>query len=89
MRIADPMPFLGIDSGLRTLTVTKAEAATLLRAAAILDRGHDLIDHLNPDHQGDGEYIGDALCMAPIAIRALVTEGFDVTGWEQLGEAMG
>lgn len=78
MKIIDPMPFLGIDSGMRRLVVTKAEAATLLRAVAILERGHAIVTDWNPDHQGDYEDLGDALCTGPVAIRHLVEEGFDL-----------
>ena len=75
MKIIDPAPYFGIDFGMRTLVVTKRERATLLRAVAILERGHDLVDDWNPDHQGDYEDLGDALCTAPPAIRRLVEEG--------------
>jgi len=75
MKISDPARYFGIDSGLRTLTVTAREKATLLRAAEILERGHDVINAWNPDHQGDYEDLGDALCTAPPAIRRLVEEG--------------
>lgn len=78
MRIIDPANYFGIDSGMRKLVVTKTEQATLLRAVAILERGHELIDHMNPDHQGDYEDLGDALCTGPAAIRRLAEEGIDL-----------
>ena len=78
MTIVDPIPFFGIDSGMRTMRVTKAEAATLLRAAAILERGHRLLTAYNPDHQGDYEGANEALCLGPQALRDLATDGFDL-----------
>ena len=78
MKIIDPMSFFGIDSGMRRLVVTKAEAATLLRAVAILERGHALVTDRNPDHQGESEDLGDALCTGPGAIRRLAEEGIDL-----------
>ena len=57
--IVDPLPFFGMDSGLREVRVTKAEAAVLLRAAAVVDRVHDAIT----DELGDGHFDLDALSL--------------------------
>ena len=70
MRVTDPLPFFGIESGIKVLRPTAAEAKVLLRAAQILEKGHDLIAELDPDHQ-DCDSLSDALCMAPPAIREL------------------
>lgn len=70
-RIADPLPFFGIPSGLEEISFTKAEKATLLRAVAILEDAHDLLAERDPDHS-ENEDLADALCMAPPAIRALL-----------------
>jgi hypothetical protein len=70
MQIVDPMPFLGVDSGLRELRVTKAEAAALQRAALILDLAHDRI----ADELGDGHYDLDeltGLCGAGDMLRSI------------------
>lgn len=75
MRVVNPDPF-GVDLGMRELRVTPAEARTLLRAAAILERGHGLIeDVLGSDHHGTYEPMSDAFCLGPTAIRELATEG--------------
>ena len=79
MKIIDPISMFGIDSGMRSLVVSPAERTALLRAVAILERAHGIVDGLNPDHQGNDEDIGDALCLAPSAIRTLATEGLDVS----------
>jgi hypothetical protein len=79
MRITDPAAHFGIDSGMRVLQPTAAERKTLLRAVAILERGHDLfIDVAGEDHQGDFEDAGDALCTGPVAIRRLAEEGLEL-----------
>lgn len=76
MQIVDPMPFLGLDSGMRRLKVSKAEAATLLRAATITERAHDII----VGELGDGHYdLPDAvdLCLAGPALRELANGGVE------------
>ena len=78
MKIINPIAWAGEDLGDRQLVVSARERAILLRAADILERGHALIDARNPDHQGDYEDLGDALCMAPTAIRNLCSaEGIE------------
>ena len=69
MQIIDPIPFLGIDSGMRRLTVTKAEAAALLRAAALVDRAHDLVEGALGD--GHFEMDGANLCETPECLRTI------------------
>src|SRR5207249_3761487 len=67
-RIIDPMPFMGIDSGLRILRVSKVEQTTLLRAAVIVENAHAVLT----DHEGDGHYNLEAsLCITPDDLRAL------------------
>jgi hypothetical protein len=79
VNVVDPGGYFGIDSGMRQLRVNERERTTLLRAAEILERGHDLFTAAaGPDHQGDYEDAGDALCTAPAAIRRLATEGIEV-----------
>lgn len=68
-RIVDPMPFLGIDSGMRVLRASTTEAATLRRAIAILERAHDQLTDYDPDHQ---DYPDVDLCTAPDTLRALI-----------------
>lgn len=80
MNVVDPVGYFGIDSGMRQLRVNKTERATLLRAVAILERGHDLlIEVAGEDHQGAYEDANDALCLGPEAIRRLAEEGLDVS----------
>ena len=79
MIVVDPAGFFGLDSGMRELRVNKSERATLLRAVAILERGHDLlIEVAGEDHQGDYEDANEALCLGPTAIRRLADEGLSV-----------
>jgi hypothetical protein len=76
MRVVDPVRYFGIDSGVRELQVSKAERATLLRAVAILERGHDLLIAVaGEDHQGEYEDANEALCLGPVAIRRLAEAG--------------
>jgi len=75
MNIVDPANYFGIDSGMRVIRVNKAEKALLLRAVAILERGHELLEGFDRDHQGEYEDAGDALCTGPVAIRRLAEEG--------------
>lgn len=79
MKVIDPAGSFGIDSGSRQLVVTKTERATLLRAVAILERGHDLLSAVaGEDHQGDYEDANEALCLGPTAIRRLAEEGLAI-----------
>lgn len=72
MKIVDPEASVGVDSGLRELRVTPAEAKVLLRAAEILAEAHELIAARDPDH------LGNALCTAPSALRELATYGIEL-----------
>lgn len=72
MRLVDPTaaPIFGLDSGMRAVKVSRQEAATLRRAAAIVEAAHDLV----VAELGDGHYdLPDAadLCLAGPALRAL------------------
>jgi hypothetical protein len=59
VKVIDPVPFMGIDSGMRRVVVTAREAAILRATAAIVDRVHDEL----VAHQGDGHYDADlSLC---------------------------
>lgn len=42
MQKIDPMPFPGVDSGLRVIRFAKAERELLRRAASLLDRAREL-----------------------------------------------
>jgi len=91
MKIVDPMPFMGKSSGMKSLVVTRQERAILLRAVAILEAGHALLDDRDPNHQGDGDDISAALCTAPDAIRQLATVGLAlpfVEGDETIGQVL-
>jgi hypothetical protein len=57
VKVTDPVPFFGYDSGMRRVTVTQREAATLRAAAAILSDVHDIVT----DHLGDGHFDADGL----------------------------
>ena len=72
MQIIDPIPWGG-DSGMRELAASKAEAATLLRAADIVDKAHALIEaELGDDHY----LLGDInLCEAGDTLRTLAANG--------------
>jgi hypothetical protein len=78
VRISDPLPFMGISSGIQVLTVTAIEGRTLMRAVAILEAAHDLVSAKDVDHDGVDE-LTDALCLAPPAIRELVENGLTVS----------
>lgn len=70
MRVIDPIPFMGLDSGLRRVAVSARDAATLRAAAAIADRAHDLL----VSELGDGHYdLPDNadLCTAGDSLRRL------------------
>lgn len=69
-RIVDPIPMMGLDSGMRRVVVSEREAVTLRAAAKIVDAAHALI----VDALGDGHYdLPDAndLCLAGESLRHL------------------
>lgn len=75
MRVVDPAPWFGIDSGMRTLTVSPREARTLLAAAVILEHVHEVVTA----RLGDGHYdLEESFCGVPSDLRDLATDGLSL-----------
>lgn len=79
MKIIDPAAYFGIPSGMAVLRLSAAEKATLLRAAAIVERAHDVLE----ERQGDWHYEGEpSLCGIPGDLRELATDGLSVEAFD-------